>query len=575
MWSAVSIENLAPEFAAVDVALSDLAVGEKKWAALPLRGRRELLDKVRELTLRHSAEWVDAAVEIKGLDPSSQLVGEEWISGPYAFAASLRVLSGTLDALDHGKSPLEHAKFGTAGERVTVKVLPTGIFDTLLLNGFSAEVWLQPGVTAVAAKANAGLAQLDPATTNGIGMVLGAGNITSIAPLDVLYELIAHNRVVALKLNPIHDRLLPVFTKVFAPLIELGVVRVLTGGADVGGYLADHDLVEHVHMTGSIATHDAIVWGTGTEATERKQAGTPKLSKPITSELGGVAPAIVLPGTWSRADLEFQAQHLATQRLHNGGYNCIAAQGVIISSEWPQKKPFLDALRKAVANAPSRCAYYPGSDQRVARAGSSYPHAERLGPVNERLLVTGIDPAAHEALLVDEYFAPVLGVMEIPGTGVDFTRAAAKLANEAFAGTLGANVIAHPATITELGRDFDALIEELHYGTVAINTWTGLGFLTPTASWGGFPGATLDNVQSGIGVVHNAWLVDRPERTVLRGPFRPAPRSLLHGEWTISPKPPWFVDNKTAATTGRLLAGFAADPRWRRLPRIFASAIRG
>ncbi|MGH3563568.1 MAG: aldehyde dehydrogenase family protein [Mycobacterium sp.] len=571
----MATEKSAPAFAAVDAALSDLAVGEKNWAELPLRDRCELLDRVRELTLRHSAEWVDAAVQIKGLDPSSQLVGEEWISGPYAVATSLRVLSATLDALDHGKSPLENAKFGTAGDRVTVKVLPTDMFDTLLLNGFSAEVWLQPGVSAAAAKANAGLAQLDPTKTNGIGMVLGAGNITSIAPLDVLYELIAHNRVVALKLNPIYDRLLPVFTKVLAPLIELDVVRVLTGGADVGGYLAGHDLVRHVHMTGSIATHDAIVWGAGTEAAERKKAETPKLSKPITSELGGVAPAIVLPGTWDRADLEFQAQHLATQRLHNGGYNCIAAQGIIISSEWPQKEPFLDALRKAVADAPSRCAYYPGSDERVARAGSSYPHAEHLGPADERLLVTGIDPATNEPLLVDEYFAPVLGVMEIPGTGADFTRAAAQMANETFAGTLGANVIAHPGTINELGTDFDALIEQLRYGTIAINTWTGLGYLTPTASWGGFPGATLDNVQSGIGVVHNAWLIDRPERTVVRGPFRPAPRSLLHGEWAISPKPPWFVDNKTAATTGRLLTGFAANPHWWRLPKIFASAIRG
>jgi aldehyde dehydrogenase (NAD(P)+) len=566
---------LTPALAAVDTALSDLAAGEKKWAALPLRDRRELLDQVRALTLRHSAEWVDAAAEIKGLDSSSQLVGEEWISGPYAVAAGLRVLSGTLQSLEHGKSPLEHAKFGHAGDRVTVKVLPTDMFDTLLLNGFSAEVWLQPGVSAAAAKANAGLAQLDPAKTNGIGMVLGAGNITSIAPLDVLYELIAHNRVVALKLNPIHDRLLPVFTKVFAPLIDLGVVRVLTGGADVGAYLADHDLVGHVHMTGGIATHDAIVWGTGTDAAERKKAGTPKLSKPISSELGGVAPAIVLPGAWDNADLEFQAQHLATQRLHNGGYNCIAAQGIIISSEWPQKEAFVDALRKAVADAPTRSAYYPGSDERVTQAGSSYPRAEHLGAAEGRLLVTGVDPVVDEPLLVDEYFAPVLGVLEIPGTGADFTRAAAKLANEDFAGTLGANVIAHPATIKKLGRDFDALIEELRYGTIAINAWTGLGFLTPTASWGGFPGATLENVQSGIGVVHNAWLIDRPERTVVRGPFRPAPRSLLHGEWTISPKPPWFVDNKTAATTGRRLTGFAAKPHWWRLPKIFASAIRG
>ncbi|TSD99665.1 aldehyde dehydrogenase family protein [Skermania sp. ID1734] len=561
--------------AAVDAALSDLAEGEQRWAALGLPERRELLDRVRELTREHAQEWVDAAVGIKGLQGSSQLAGEEWISGPYVMAASLAALSETLEAIDRGRSPLDNASFGTASDRVTIDVLPTGPFDALLLNGFSAKVWLQRGVDSAAAKASAGLAQLNPARTNGIGAVLGAGNITSIAPLDTLYELIAHNRVVALKLNPITDPLLPVFSKILAPLIELGAVRLLTGDAEVGGYLVNHDLVAHVHMTGSARTHDAIVWGTGAEAEERKQNGAPKLSKPVTSELGGVSPTIVLPGQWSAADIAFQAEHVATQRLHNGGYNCVAAQALIVSSDWPQKDQFLTALRSAMANAPGRRAYYPGSDDRVAQASTAYPHAERLGPAGERLLVTGVEPRADEPILSGEYFAPVLGVVEISGDGAEFAAAAARTANETFTGTLGVNVIAKPATISELGAAFDQLVEDLRYGTIAINAWTGVGYLTPTASWGAFPGHTIADVQSGIGVVHNAWLIDRVERTVVRGPFRPAPRSLLHGEFALSPKPPWFVDNKTAAKTGKLLTAFAADPKWTRLPKIFASALRG
>ncbi|MFC4374252.1 aldehyde dehydrogenase family protein [Nocardia halotolerans] len=562
-----------PGLAAVDVALSELVDGEKRWAATSLSGRRALLDRVRELTGRHAQEWVDAAAGIKGLAADSPLVGEEWTSGPYVMAAGLGALSKTLDILDRGESPLDKASFGVAGDRVTVDVLPASPFDALLLNGFSAQVWLQRGVSTAAAKANAGLAQLDPSRTQGVGAVLGAGNITSIAPLDVLYELIAHNRVVALKLNPITDPMLPVFAKILAPLIDLGAVRLLTGGAEVGGYLIGNELVDHVHMTGSARTHDAIVWGTGAEAAERRLAGTPKLTKPVTSELGGVSPTIVLPGEWSAADIAFQAEHVATQRLHNGGYNCVAAQAMIISADWAQKDQFLAAVRAAIAKAPARPAYYPGSDDRVAGACESYPGAERLG--GGRVLVTGLAPSPAEPLLTEEYFAPVFGVVELPGTEAEFTRAAARTANEAFAGTLGVNIIAEPGTITELGASFDELIEDLRYGTVAINAWTGVGYLTPTASWGAFPGHTIDDVQSGIGVVHNAWLIDRVERTVVRGPFRPAPRSLLRGELAISPKPPWFVGNKTAASTGRLLAEFGADPGWLRLPQIFASALRG
>ncbi|MFI8975518.1 aldehyde dehydrogenase family protein [Nocardia asteroides] len=567
-------EQVAAE-KAVDAALAELAEGERAWARLPLAGRRALLDRTLELTRGHAEEWVRTAAGIKGLAPGSPLLGEEWMSGPYALASALRVLSHTLAELEQGRSPLAKAKFGSAGDQVTVGVLPTGIFDELLLNGFSAEVWLARGVSSAAAKTEAGLAQRDPARTGGIGAVLGAGNITSIAPLDTLYELIAHNRVVALKLNPVTDPLRPVLEKVLAPLIEAGVLRVLTGGPEVGAYLVAHERVAHVHMTGSAATHDAIVWGVGADAETRKKAGTPLLDKPISSELGGVSPTIVLPGVWSAADIAYQAEHIATQRLHNGGYNCVAAQAVIISADWPQKAEFLAALRTAVDRAPARPPYYPGSADRSAGARTSYPAAEPLGPEGGRLLVTGLTTATDEQLLTREYFAPVLGVVEIPGSGAEFAHAAADAANERFIGTLGVNIVAHPGTIAALGPEFDDLIARLRYGTIAVNAWTAVGYLTPTAAWGAFPGHTLDDVQSGIGIVHNAWLIDQVERTIVRGPFRPAPRSLLRGEWTLAPKPPWFVTNRTAATTGRLLTDFAAEPRWTALPAIFASALRG
>ncbi|WP_072806301.1 aldehyde dehydrogenase family protein [Rhodococcoides yunnanense] len=560
--------------AAVDSALADLRAGENTWAALPLRGRRALLERVRDLTVAHGADWVDAARTIKGLDASSPLVGEEWMSGPYAFASGAATLAHTLDALDSGRSPLESATFGSApGDRTTIQVLPLGIFDSLLLNGFHAEVWLNPGVDAEKAKRTAGLAQLDPAATNGIGVVLGAGNITSIAPLDTLYELIAHNRVVALKLNPITDPLLPVLTTVLGPLIEVGAVRILTGGPDTGTYLVHHAHVDHVHMTGSSTTHDAIVFGPGETGAERKAANDPILTKPMTSELGGVSPTIVLPGQWSRADIAFQAEHIATQRLHNSGYNCVASQVVVLSSGWKQRDEFIAALRAALDRAPTRRAYYPGSDARVSGALENYPQSARLR--GGRVLIGDLDPGSETALLTTEYFAPVLGVIELPYDGEQFAIKAVEAANSRFVGTLGVNIIAHPKTLHALGDRFESLLAELRYGTIAVNSWTGLGFLSAAATWGAFPGHTIDDVQSGIGIVHNALLIDGAERTVVRGPFRPSPRSLINREWTISPKPPWFVTNRTAATTGRLLTGFAGAPSWAKLPAIFASALRG
>jgi aldehyde dehydrogenase (NAD(P)+) len=517
---------------------------------------------------------VGRASQIKQLPADTQLRGEEWISGPYPVLASVAALRESLAALERGASPIDGYQSRSApGGRVAIRVLRHNMFDRLLFSGFQADVWMPAGVDLETVRRQAGLAQRDPARTAGVGVVLGAGNITSIGPLDCIYQLIAKNRVTVLKLNPVTDPLRPVLERALAPLVSAGVLRIVRGGAEAGGRLIHDPRVAAVHMTGAAATHDAIVFGPGEEGRANKQHGHAILDKPVTSELGGVSPTIVLPGRWSRADLRFQAEHIATQKLHNNGFNCVASQVLVISADWAQKDEFLTALRSAWRAAPARAAYYPGADPRLAAARDTYPDAEDTG---SRILITGIElENGREPALTTEYFAPVLVVAELPGLGAQFLDRAVTAANERLYGTLGANLIAHPTTLDELGAKLDQAVAALRYGTIAINARTGVGYLSSRASWGAYPGHTPTDIQSGTGIVHNALLLENPERTVVRGPFRPAPRSLTHGELSLSAKPPWFVTNKTAATTGRRLAAFTANPTWMGLPAIFASALRG
>ncbi|MEO7754392.1 MAG: aldehyde dehydrogenase family protein [Terracoccus sp.] len=563
------------ERARLDAIVMGMKEGESRWAALDLPARVTLLAEVHRTVAAAADAWVAGAVQAKGLAATSPLVGEEWTSGPYCTLTALLALQHSLSAVAAGRSPLDGKKLGTApGGRVTVPALPSNRFEYLLLHGFTADVWIRPGVTADQVRSRAGLGARTPSETAGVGLVLGAGNITSIAPLDVLYELVAHNRVVVLKLNPTLDALLPAYEAAFAPLIDLGVLRIVAGGGDVGAYLSQHEGISHVHITGSAATHDLIVWGRGEDAAERRAAGTPLLGTPITSELGGVSPIIVVPGDWSAADLAYQARHVATQRLHNGGYNCIAGQVVVLSSDWPQREDFVEQLRIAMDKAPGRAPWYPRSGERVESAATSFADARRLGPDGGRLLVDARGSATASVVETTEYFAPVLGIVDVSGTGKAFLDAAVDLVNDDFVGTLGANVLVDPATLKSLGTVFDDAVARLEYGTVAVNAWTGVGFLTANASWGAFPGHTLEDVGSGIGVVHNAFLLDDVERTVVRGPFRPFPRSAAGGEFALSPTPPWFVSARSARTTGELLTRFAAKPSWGKLPRIFGSAFR-
>ncbi|MFE6996005.1 aldehyde dehydrogenase family protein [Microbacterium sp. NPDC057659] len=560
----------------LDAAIRDLQAGSRTWAALTVAQRVTLLRAVRTATAANVEDWALIAAESKGLNAAHPLRGEEWLSGPYSVLGALDAYIDTLTKIAEGRGALDGIRLGRApGGRVAVDAFPLTGMDKFLLQGFTGQVWLEPGITPNAARREAGLGQLSPGENGGVGLVLGAGNITSIPVLDVLYELLAHNRVALLKVNPTQDALVPVYERAFAPLIEPGLLRIVRGGPAAGAYLTGHDDLVHVHITGSAATFDAIVWGTGPNAKRRRRENRPQLKKPITAELGGVSPIIVVPGEWSDADLTFQAEHVATMRLQNCGHNCIAGQVVLMSADWPQKEQFRAALRRAYAAAPDRPIWYPNSDARMSQAAGDYPDALQLA---DRLLVeigADDDPTALENT---EYFAPVLGVEELPGLGQEFLDGAVAHANDKLQGTLGANVIIDPATEKKLGSGFGRAIADLHYGSIAVNTWTAFGFITPTMTWGAFPGNTIEDVGSGLGVVHNALLLDGVERSVVRGPFRPFPRSVPvangGGRVTILPKPPWFVSARTAATVSEGLTRFRAEGGIGTLVKTLLAALR-
>lgn len=43
--------------------------------------------------------------------------------------------------------------------------------------------------------------------------------------------------------------------------MEAGYVEVVYGATKEGKFLCNHDLVKSIHLTGSTATYDAVVWG--------------------------------------------------------------------------------------------------------------------------------------------------------------------------------------------------------------------------------------------------------------------------------------------------------------------------
>ena len=561
----------------LDSDVETLARNKQKWAQTSISERIEILAQIKEQLLEVAADWAKIASTHKQIPPGSPLEGEEWTSGPYAVMSACNALMLTLSQVQDKEFLGELKNHAVGDGQLAVRVLPHSVWDHLLFSGIKADVWMKSGVTAANLHEFTASAYDAPEIDRqgSLCLVLGAGNIAAIAPLDCFQKLFSEHSVVLLKMNPVNDYLVDVLEKALKPLIDFGALRIVRGGADVGEYLCNHPSVETIHITGAGASHDAIVWGAGEQGVKNKRQGTPRNTRQITSELGAVCPTIVVPGPWTKADIRFQAEQVATQKLHNSGFNCVACQMLLMPEQWEQRDDFLTTLKSTIATAPERGLYYPGTEQRIGDFVAQYPSVDDLTGTG-RIVVDiprSIDPQYAEE---SEVFAPVLGVTDVEGTDAEtYLRNAVAYCNDNLHGTLGANIIIHPRTRQALGEKWNSIIRDLKYGCIAINAWTGLGFLTVQTPWGAFPGHTPDDIQSGAGFVHNTFMFDRAERTVVEAPFRPFPRNLLHGSATLLPKPPWFVTNKKAGILGRLLTRFQHKPGFLKIPRIFLNALLG
>lgn len=558
-------------------AVSDLEGHKDAWARTTVAERMKVVQAMKNALMTVAEDWALTAARHKLIPEGSPLVGEEWISGPYAVMAALNGLMTTFSQIE-GKAfvdllPMRRVVTG----QTAIQVMPHNLWERLLFSGVKAEIWMKEGISENAIKAHAAVAYDVPiAERKGkVALVLGAGNINSIPPLDVFQKVFLENQVTVLKMNPVNEYLTDFLKVALGPLIERSALRILRGGAEEGAWLTAHPLIEELHITGAASTHDAIVWGPGEEGARNKAAGTPKTTKRFTSELGAVCPTIIVPGPWSAADLQFQAEHVATQKLHNSGFNCVACQMLIMPKTWDKAGLFMDSLR-AVLGMSTRPAYYPGAHDRLAVFEGSTKRHHKVHRGKAPAVIIN-EHADDEYFRTHEIFGPALSVKEIEGEDAEaYLVAAIDWANDHLFGTLGANIIIHPKTIKQIGRiRFEELIADLRYGTIAINAWTGVGFLVTTCPWGAFPGHTLDDVQSGIGTAHNTFMLDETERVVVEQPWRPFPRGLVSGQFSLLPRPPWFITHERQDTVGKLLTEFQYKPSWFKLPKIFYHAILG
>ncbi|MBJ7331576.1 MAG: aldehyde dehydrogenase, partial [Solirubrobacteraceae bacterium] len=256
----------------------------------------------------------------------------------------------------------------------------------------------------------------------------------------------------------------PLSTLALAPLFsELppGTVNLVAGAGDVGEHLVEHEDVDGIAFTGSVAT--------GTRIAERAARRVAR----VNLELGGKDAFIVCPDV--AADIEIAARGGAWAAYLNAGQVCTSAERFyvhesvydeFVSAFVAHTKtlrvgdptdpatdigPMVSAAQRAKVEAQVEAAVAAGAEVLVGGGAAGHTRGHYFAPV----VVVGA--AAETDLLREETFGPVAPI--VPVASLD---EAIELANSTPFG-LGANVYT---------RDLETMVRcarELRAGTVWIN----------------------------------------------------------------------------------------------------------
>jgi acyl-CoA reductase-like NAD-dependent aldehyde dehydrogenase len=555
--------------AELDRAVEEVRARAGAFAALVPSARAALLRACVAGVAAVAEDWGRTAARAKGLTWGTPGGAEDYLTGPVLTIRAARLLAGTLDAIArHGRPPLGRGTRVRRDGLLEVDVFPTDAIDAATYMGYRGAALMQEGVdTAAARRRQAPLYQGQDAAGS-VCAVLGAGNVSSIPATDVLHKLFAEGRVCVLKMNPVNEYVGPFLERGLGPLIEGGYLRVVYGGGAEGAHLVGHPAVDDVHITGSANTFDQIFWGPpGPERERRKHENDPVLRKTITSELGNVSPVIVVPGRYSERELGFRARAVASSTVNNASFNCNAAKMLVVAADWPQRERFAELLKQALGEAATRRAYYPGARERYEELLGGHVGVSKIGAAAEGELPWAFVPDLDstdpdERLFLTEPFCGILSETALPAADpAAFLAAATTFCNERLWGTLSAEIVR--PNDRELDGPVEDAVRELRYGTVAVNVWPAISYVAMSTPWGGHQSATTADIQSGLGWVHNTYLLEGVDKAVFRAPLVPAL------------KPVWHFDNRATHRVVPKLVQLEQRPGWGRFLGVAATAMRG
>ena len=540
----------------IDRFISTLRTKSKEFNSINNIQLASMLDETISNIKEVSYFWATICSDNKGTT-KTPAEGEEWLGGPFASVLATQYYIKSLTNDDD----LDEGNFNNSEN--SYKVFPNNFIERITFPFINAKVYFNKSMSFEDINKFRGFSKrydIEPSIT----LVLGAGNFSSIPYLDVLYHLITRRSVILLKLNPVNDYLKPVFEKVFKNFIERGYIIVTNGNINESKYMATHPGINHIHLTGSDKTYEDIVYGRELTGNERSIKTVPKVnSKPITSELGNVTPIIIHPGKWSTSDIKYQARKIVTGKLNNNGFNCIAAQVVVLPDGWGHTETLIKYVKYYMNKAKDRKAYYPDSIERLTKLekDKSYERVNSLSCTTPHLTR---EIKAYNKYELDEVWSSTIYFRKIAYSNAeDYVKKSIDYCNNELWGNLGVSVIKKNHNNKFNKHITNSYIENLKYGTIAINEWAAIGYIIPQLPWGGFPGNKDNDIQSGQSVVHNSMLFESPLKGIVETKFRIS--RLID--------PPWFITNRKSRRLFMNLTYFQINNTKINLIKLIFSAL--
>ena len=344
--------------------------------------------------------------------------------------------------------------------------------------------------------------QYDPI---GVVLVIGPWNYPFFLCMSPVVAAVAAGNGVVIKPSELAPATSELIARLVPQYLDPEAVRVVEGAADVTQDLLSQGF-DHALFTG------------GTEIGRKIMAAAAPTLTPVTLELGGKSPVLVLPD----ADLDVTARRIAWTKLLNSGQTCIAPDYVLadraIARELTEKIVATIAKGRADQTTDSlRIVNERQFDRLVSLLATTTGKVVAGGGSDRSTLSIDatviVDPAPDDPVMADEIFGPILPIITVGSTeeAVAFVNSRPKpLALYVFTAS------------QDVGRD---LVDRMPSGGAVINH-IAMHCLVPQLPFGGI-GA------SGMGAYHGQWGFEAlsHRRAVLSKPAKPDP-SLLYPPYT-------------------------------------------